>query len=86
MSLSSTSTLKAQLKGHLGPKADLYFSTLNHFVSGQTSRVEFEESIRAILDAPNLGGHVPVLLNCRSPTHSTIAQRVNNFLVRCNFT
>ncbi|KAJ7915520.1 transcriptional regulator of RNA polII, SAGA, subunit-domain-containing protein [Mycena leptocephala] len=54
MSLSSTSTLKAQLKGHLGPKADLYFSTLNHFVSGQTSRVEFEESIRAILDAPNL--------------------------------
>ncbi|KAJ6598021.1 transcriptional regulator of RNA polII, SAGA, subunit-domain-containing protein [Mycena sp. CBHHK59/15] len=54
MSLSSTSTLKAQLKGHLGPKADLYFSTLNHFVTGQTSRTEFDESIRGILDAPNL--------------------------------
>ncbi|KAJ7491246.1 transcriptional regulator of RNA polII, SAGA, subunit-domain-containing protein [Mycena latifolia] len=54
MSLSSTSTLKAQLKGHLGPKADLYFSTLNLFVTGQTSRTEFDEAIRAILDAPNL--------------------------------
>ncbi|KAJ7118776.1 transcriptional regulator of RNA polII, SAGA, subunit-domain-containing protein [Mycena epipterygia] len=54
MSLSSTSTLKAQLKGHLGPKADLYFSTLNLFVTGQTSRTEFDDSIRAILDAPNL--------------------------------
>ncbi|KAJ7460966.1 transcriptional regulator of RNA polII, SAGA, subunit-domain-containing protein [Mycena galericulata] len=54
MSLSSTSTLKAQLQGHLGPKADLYFSTLNLFVTGQTSRTEFDESIRGILDAPNL--------------------------------
>ncbi|KAJ6488499.1 transcriptional regulator of RNA polII, SAGA, subunit-domain-containing protein [Mycena vitilis] len=54
MSLSSTSTLKAQLKGHLGPKADIYFSTLNLFVTGQTSRTEFDESIRVILDAPNL--------------------------------
>jgi len=54
MSLSSTSTLKAQLKGHLGDKADLYFSTLNLFVTGQTSRTEFDDSIRAILDSPNL--------------------------------
>ncbi|KAF7359251.1 hypothetical protein MSAN_01267400 [Mycena sanguinolenta] len=54
MSLSSTSTLKAQIKGHLGPKADSYFSTLNLFVTGQTSRTEFDESIRTILDAPNL--------------------------------
>ncbi|KAJ7273084.1 transcriptional regulator of RNA polII, SAGA, subunit-domain-containing protein [Mycena rebaudengoi] len=54
MSLSSTSTLKAQLKGHLGPKADLYFSTFNQFISGETSRTEFEESIKEILDAPNL--------------------------------
>ncbi|KAF8191432.1 transcriptional regulator of RNA polII, SAGA, subunit-domain-containing protein [Mycena galopus ATCC 62051] len=54
MSLSSTSTLKAQLKGHLGPKAESYFSTLNLFVTGQTSRTEFDDSIRTILDAPNL--------------------------------
>ncbi|KAJ7221706.1 transcriptional regulator of RNA polII, SAGA, subunit-domain-containing protein [Mycena pura] len=54
MSLSSTSTLKAQLKGHLGPKANLYFATLNLFVTGQTSRTEFDDTIRAILDTPNL--------------------------------
>ncbi|KAJ7702225.1 transcriptional regulator of RNA polII, SAGA, subunit-domain-containing protein [Mycena rosella] len=54
MSLSSTSTLKAQLKGHLGPKAEQYFSTLNLFVTGQTSRTEFDDTIRAILDTPNL--------------------------------
>ncbi|KAK7035762.1 transcriptional regulator of RNA polII, SAGA, subunit-domain-containing protein [Favolaschia claudopus] len=54
MSLSSTSTLKAQIKAHLGPKADIYFSTLNLFVSGHTSRSEFEESVRVVLDAPNL--------------------------------
>jgi hypothetical protein len=63
MSLSSTSTLKTQLKTHLGPKADLYFSTLNLFVTGQTSRTEFDDSIRAILDAPNLGVPVSVLVN-----------------------
>ncbi|KAJ7090342.1 transcriptional regulator of RNA polII, SAGA, subunit-domain-containing protein [Mycena belliarum] len=54
MSLSSTSTLKAQLRGHLGALADVYFSTLNLFVIGQTSRTEFDEAIRAILDTPNL--------------------------------
>ncbi|KAJ7349097.1 transcriptional regulator of RNA polII, SAGA, subunit-domain-containing protein [Mycena albidolilacea] len=54
MSLSSTSTLKAQIKGHLGPKADIYFATLNLFVTGQTSRTEFDDSIRTILDTPNL--------------------------------
>ncbi|KAJ7184337.1 transcriptional regulator of RNA polII, SAGA, subunit-domain-containing protein [Mycena filopes] len=54
MSLSSTSTLKTQLKGHLGPKADGYFATLNLFVTGQTSRTEFDEAIRVILDTPNL--------------------------------
>jgi hypothetical protein len=55
MSLSSTSTLKAQIKSHLGPKADIYFATLNLFVTGQTSRTEFDDSIRTILDTPNLG-------------------------------
>ncbi|CAK5264299.1 unnamed protein product [Mycena citricolor] len=54
MSLPSTAAVKAQLKGHLGAKADDYFATLNLFVIGQTSRAEFEETIKAILDAPNL--------------------------------
>ncbi|KAJ7063547.1 transcriptional regulator of RNA polII, SAGA, subunit-domain-containing protein [Mycena amicta] len=54
MSLSSTSTLKAQLKSVLGTNADTYFATLNQFVIGQSSREEFDDAMRAILDGPQL--------------------------------
>ncbi|KAF7294702.1 hypothetical protein MIND_01007400 [Mycena indigotica] len=54
MSLSSTSTLKAQLKSVLGTNADTYFSTLNQFIIGQSSRTEFDDAMRAILDSTQL--------------------------------
>ncbi|KAG2344048.1 hypothetical protein BDR05DRAFT_962334 [Suillus weaverae] len=54
MSLSSTSTIKNQLNAALGQKATAYFETLSHFVSGKVSRIEFDESVRQALDAPNL--------------------------------
>lgn len=55
MSLSSTSTIKNQLNAALGQKAPAYFETLSQFVSGKVSRIEFDESVRQALDAPNLG-------------------------------
>ncbi|KAJ8515729.1 hypothetical protein ONZ45_g6899 [Pleurotus djamor] len=54
MSLSSTSTIKSQLVAGLGPKAPEYFDTLQQFVCGRISRAEFEDGVRAALDAPNL--------------------------------
>ncbi|KAG1751663.1 transcriptional regulator of RNA polII, SAGA, subunit-domain-containing protein [Suillus occidentalis] len=54
MSLSSTSTIKNQLNAALGQKAPAYFETLSQFVSGKVSRIEFDESVRQALDAPNL--------------------------------
>ncbi|KAF8638947.1 hypothetical protein AX16_010421 [Volvariella volvacea WC 439] len=54
MSLSSTSTIKSQLTANLGLKAPRYFEALKLFVSGRTSRQEFEEVAIQVLDAPHL--------------------------------
>ena len=59
MSLSSTSTIKGQLNVALGPKATGYFNALSQFVSARISRLEFEDSVRHALDAPNLGPSIP---------------------------
>ncbi|KAF8909414.1 transcriptional regulator of RNA polII, SAGA, subunit-domain-containing protein [Gymnopilus junonius] len=54
MSLSSTSTLKGQLVRNLGPNAAIYFDALSSFVSGKSSRAEFEESTKQVLTSANL--------------------------------
>ncbi|KIM44987.1 hypothetical protein M413DRAFT_442948 [Hebeloma cylindrosporum] len=54
MSLSSTATLKSQLIKNLGSNAQTYFDSLSTFVSGRTSRTEFEETTKAILTTPTL--------------------------------
>ncbi|GLB41952.1 putative transcriptional regulator of RNA polII, SAGA, subunit [Lyophyllum shimeji] len=54
MSLPSTSKLKASLTAQLGDNAEPYFSALKSFVTGQSSRSEFEETVRQLLDAPTL--------------------------------
>jgi hypothetical protein len=55
MSLSSTSTIKAQLATNLGLKSNSYFDTLLRFITGQISRTEFDETVRQALDTPHLG-------------------------------
>jgi len=54
MSLSSTSTLKGQLIKNLGSNAQIYFDALSSFVSGKTSRTEFEDVAKQILTTVNL--------------------------------
>ncbi|KAK0218065.1 transcriptional regulator of RNA polII, SAGA, subunit-domain-containing protein [Armillaria fumosa] len=54
MSLSSTLTIKQQISSQLGVKAPAYFEPLASFVTGKISRPEFEDSLKAVLDAPNL--------------------------------
>ncbi|KAF5316043.1 hypothetical protein D9619_006200 [Psilocybe cf. subviscida] len=54
MSLSSTSALKAQLIKALGPSAQLYFDALASFVSGKSSRQEFEDMTKQVLTSPHL--------------------------------
>lgn len=49
MSLSSTSTLKAQLTNALGSEAPAYFKVLKEFLSGHISRTEFEEVLKKVL-------------------------------------
>ena len=54
MSLSSTSTVKAQITNALGPKATSYFSVLKEYLSGHISRNEYDEQIKALLDSTHL--------------------------------
>ncbi|PPQ63292.1 hypothetical protein CVT24_006737 [Panaeolus cyanescens] len=54
MSLSSTSNLKQQLTKNLGEQAQNYFQSLNNFVSGRISRIEFEETAKQLLNTPTL--------------------------------
>ncbi|KAF5351506.1 hypothetical protein D9758_007174 [Tetrapyrgos nigripes] len=54
MSLSSTSTIKSQINLHLAAKAPVYFQCLHNFITGKISRTEFDETLKPILDAPNL--------------------------------
>ncbi|KAJ8094339.1 hypothetical protein AAF712_005720 [Marasmius tenuissimus] len=54
MSLSSTSTIKQQIVTHLGSNAHKYFDSLHDFVTGRISRAEFDDTLKPILDGPNL--------------------------------
>ncbi|KAF8631883.1 hypothetical protein AX15_002148 [Amanita polypyramis BW_CC] len=54
MSLSSTSTIKGQLTTNLGSKAPQYFDALRDFVSGRSSRQEFDDTVRRALDSNSL--------------------------------
>lgn len=56
MSLSSTATLKGQLIKNLGSNARQYFDALSHFISGRTSRAEFEQVTKNVLTSANLCG------------------------------
>ncbi|KAG6919533.1 hypothetical protein DXG01_005123 [Tephrocybe rancida] len=54
MSLSSTSRIKASLTEQLGANAPPYFTAIKAFVTGQSSRSEFEDAVRQLLSAPSL--------------------------------
>lgn len=54
MSLSSTATLKSQLIKNLGTNARPYFDALSNFISGRTSRAEFELVTKNVLTSANL--------------------------------
>ena len=56
MSLSSTSTLKAQLTNALGSEAPAYFKVLKEFLSGHISRTEFEEVLKKLNVLSREGG------------------------------
>ncbi|KAI0072699.1 hypothetical protein K474DRAFT_1628620 [Panus rudis PR-1116 ss-1] len=53
MSLSSTSTIKAQLSASLGPKAQTYWHTLKEYLSGRISRGEYDDQIKECLGRDN---------------------------------
>ncbi|TCD69636.1 hypothetical protein EIP91_006861 [Steccherinum ochraceum] len=53
MSLSSTTTIKAQLTSILGPKAPQYFKTLQLYLSGEISRGEYDDAIKESLGRDN---------------------------------
>ncbi|KAG5718722.1 putative E3 ubiquitin-protein ligase makorin-1 [Termitomyces sp. T112] len=54
MSLPSTSKIKASLTEQLGANAPQYFAAIKFFVTGQTSREEFEKAVRQYLSVPSL--------------------------------
>ncbi|GJE90977.1 transcriptional regulator of RNA polII, SAGA, subunit-domain-containing protein [Phanerochaete sordida] len=54
MSLSSTTTIKAQLAQALGPKVDTYYKILQQYFSAQTSREELDEQIKECLGKDNI--------------------------------
>ena len=77
MSLSSTSTLKGQLTRNLGSKAQVYFDSLSNFVSGKTSRQEFEDTAKSVLVTPTL---------CKNCSYQIYCQVNKYFLLQYNFT
>lgn len=54
MSLSPTSLIKAQITMALGPKAPQYFQVLRDYLSGSTSRTEFDDQIKECLGRDNV--------------------------------
>ncbi|KAI0766940.1 transcriptional regulator of RNA polII, SAGA, subunit-domain-containing protein [Trametes elegans] len=54
MSLSSTTTIKQQLKDALGVKAPQYFHVLKEYLSGHISRTEYDEQVKTLLDSTHL--------------------------------
>lgn len=54
MSLSSTTTIKAQLSQALGPKTDVYYKILQEYFSAHISRTEFDEQIKDCLGKDNI--------------------------------
>ncbi|EJF64257.1 transcriptional regulator of RNA polII, SAGA, subunit-domain-containing protein [Dichomitus squalens] len=64
MSLSSTSTVKAQLTNALGPKAPQYFHVLKEYLSGRISRNEYDDEVKTYLDSvPLLHLHNALLVS-----------------------
>lgn len=47
--------LRDELTAALGEKSKYYWDTLNSFLVGEISRVEFEELVRQAVDSPQLG-------------------------------
>ena len=68
MSLSSTSTVKAQLTNALGPKAPPYFHVLKEYLAGRISRNEYDDEVKIYLDSvplreyPSSPGRVLLLM------------------------
>ena len=64
---SPAPALRDELTAALGERAAYYWKTLNAFLTGEISRVEFEELVRQALDNPQLGElHSPMrILNIR---------------------
>lgn len=54
MSLSSTTTIKAQLAQALGSNVDTYYKILQQYFSAQTSRGELDEQIKECLGKDNI--------------------------------
>ncbi|PIL24965.1 hypothetical protein GSI_12852 [Ganoderma sinense ZZ0214-1] len=64
MSLSSTSTVKAQLTNALGSKAPLYFNVLKEYLAGRISRNEYDDKVKTYLDSvPLLHLHNALLVS-----------------------
>jgi hypothetical protein len=55
MSVSTTTTIKAQLSSALGEHEEKYWETFRLFLYGQLSRIEFEDTIKESLHTPQLG-------------------------------
>jgi hypothetical protein len=84
MSLSSTSSLKAQLSAALGPNEARYWETFHSFLYGQLSRVEFEEIVRECLDSPQLSeSHMPRLSPQRNWLNHVSVQLHNTLVISC---
>ena len=81
MSLSSTSTLKGQLTRNLGPQAQEYFDSLSSFVSGKTSRQEFEDTAKSVLVTPTLRKTCPYEIYSQVTNYSTTSQCSHNIIV-----
>jgi len=55
MSLLSTPVIKQTLADKIGNEnSPVYFSALEQFIAGKTSRAELEETILPLLDSPAL--------------------------------
>lgn len=75
--------IRDQLNAVLVNKSAQYWDTLNTFLCGKISRVEFEELVREVIDTPNLGMSIINTINISSlipiGLNSSTSQFADNF-------
>lgn len=81
---SPAPAIRDQLNAALADKASHYWDTLNAYLGGKISRVEFEELVREVIDNPNLGECISIHMRmhiCLYVDYFSLVQLHNSLII-----